>query len=262
MTFAKAVSIGLLILSGCGQRESESEFQDIYRNDALTRRTATSLEAAWTVSLGGCTGSMLSETRLLTANHCQPRAGANYTSGAALAAGKRLDLKAVRVLEASSKYDYSIVEVSWTNDSYKLVQRYTPFIQTKDSDIKTGLDSNAETSRLITIGFPTDKRTVQYATGFAKRQKLTTLLYNIGTINGNSGGAVWKVPEMMLVSQTNFGPHSYGQPGWNNNDPENSNAWNGGGRMDSIYSQSSVLKDMFPEGKSRFADENGELLSH
>jgi hypothetical protein len=87
------------------------------------------------------------------------------------------------------------------------------------------------------------------------------LYYNIGTINGNSGGAVWKWPEMMLVSQTNFGRHSYGQVGWNNNNPEDQNAWNGGSRMDVIYKQSELLKQVFPDGKNKFTDESGRLLA-
>ncbi|MCX6123987.1 MAG: trypsin-like peptidase domain-containing protein, partial [Proteobacteria bacterium] len=179
-------------LSSCGRQNSTSDLSDIYRNDAAMRKPSTKEEIKWTVSLDGCTGSMLSETKLLTANHCAPRAGAEYTSGAALAAGESTDLKAVKVVESSKSLDYSIVEVTWVKPLRKLEQRYTPAIQTTPEQVTVGLDTNPLTSNLITIGFPTDKTGSQTARGFAKKLDVQSLLYNVGTINGNSGGAVWK----------------------------------------------------------------------
>jgi hypothetical protein len=65
---------------------------------------------------------------------------------------------------------------------------------------------------------------------------------------------------MMLISQTNFGTHAYGQSGWNNNNPENPNAWNGGGRMDVIWKQSATLQRVFPSGKNIYTTDDGQLL--
>jgi len=64
----------------------------------------------------------------------------------------------------------------------------------------------------------------------------------------------------MLVSMTNFGPHSYNQQGWNNNNPENANAWNGGAAMHKVYAQSALLKTLFPGGINAAVDENGDLI--
>ncbi len=122
-----------------------------------------------------------------------------------------------------------------------------------------GLDAVA--TKLDTVGFPIDRQQkVTHAYGFAKKYSGNNLQYNIGSINGNSGGAVWRAEDKMLVSMTNHGPHQYNQPGWRDNNPENPSAWNGGAAMHKVYAQSALLKTLFPNGVNAAADENGDLI--
>ncbi|MCX6117122.1 MAG: trypsin-like serine protease [Proteobacteria bacterium] len=244
----------------CGQQSTMSTTKDIYTNDKETRTLANQEQLQWTVQLQGCSGSLLNPTTLITANHCSPRTGQKYKTGLAAAANKIADLKATKILESNSNLDYALVQVEWISSEYMKVQKYSPLIQTKPEDIATGTDTDPNTTALFTVGYPTDKKGAHYAVGFAKKLDAKNLEYNIGTINGNSGGSVWKTQDKMLVSSTNVGPHSYGQSGWNNNNPENPRAWNGGTRMDVIYAQSKTLKGIFPEGKNPLVNESGELI--
>lgn len=247
------------ILAGCGGAETKSQLNDIYTNDAETRRDATTEESSWTISLGGCSGSAISAKYILTANHCRPAAGASYKSGAAIAAGKPADIKAVRVAERNSNLDYSIVEIRWVSGSPTPGQKYSPKISTSADDLAMGTDAVA--TKLETVGFPIDRQQrVTHAFGFSKKYSGNNLEYNIGSINGNSGGAVWRAEDKMLVSMTNFGPHSYNQPGWRDNNPENPNAWNGGSAMYKVYAQSALLKTLFPDGVNAAADDQGDLI--
>lgn len=256
-------SITLLALTGCGAPPSaldDAKLNDIYWNDSTTRTRATATDLKWTVSLGGCTGSMIARDIVLTAAHCKPKAGQKYKTGPALANQEPSNMTVQSVIEQSASFDYALVKVIWTDAKRMEEQRYTPSIMTEASQLVVGKDSNPLTTKLWTIGFPTDKQTAMSAFGFAKRINPQTIHYNIGTINGNSGGAVWKLPDTMLISQTNFGAHAYGQAGWNNNNPENPDAWNGGGRMDVIWKQSATLKRVFPSGKNIYTTEDGQLL--
>jgi V8-like Glu-specific endopeptidase len=256
------VSVTMLagLLNSCGRPQSSSSpLDDIYNNDDQMRHNATKEELRWTVRMSGCTASMLTPTRLLTAHHCMPFPDQIYTSGAALGMGGRSDLKVLTIPERSSTLDYAIVEVKWLKSANIAEQRYTPKIMTSISSLSMGLDSAVGTTKLLTVGFPADKKTAQAARGFAKKSTDQSLYYNVGTINGNSGGAVWRESDMMLVSNTNFGTHSYQQSGWNHNDPENEKVWNGGTRMDVIYAQSPELKKIFVNGVNQFTTETGEL---
>lgn len=231
---------------------------DIFRNDSQTRVAAAKNDIRWTVNVGGCSGSMLSTKYMLTANHCGPRAGATYTSGGCLELGCSGDLKAVKVAESNSTFDYSIVEVTWSRTDTRWRQRYTPKVQTREDEVVLGKDGQA--TQLFTVGFPGDKRTAMHAIGYAKDRQGNFLEYNVGSINGNSGGAVWKTEDFTLVSQTNHGPRQLGAPGWNNNDPEDPNAWNGGPRMNLVYNQSQVLQKLFPGGVNPRVSFEGYLI--
>jgi hypothetical protein len=172
--------------------------------------------------------------------------------------GCRNDLTVVAVKEAWANFDSDIVEISWKREDSRWRQRYSPKIQTKESEITLGRDGTA--TELFTVGFPADKKGVTYAKGYAKRQGTLMLDYNVGSINGNSGGAVWTSDDYMLVSQTNHGIHSLGQRGWNNNDPENPGAWNGGPRMDLLYAKSATLQSIFPNGVNPNVSFEGYLI--
>jgi len=264
-----------LMTIGCGQRRSvTSAPKDIYQNDAATRHEANADEVVWTVfqqeirgnSIGLCTGSMLTSKYLLTANHCDPSPGSHYQTGAALREHAPADLKVVRVVENSNKFDYAIVEVAWTKGVPTEGQKYSPTISTQAEDLVLGRDDVG--TPLVTVGFPGDKnldypRTgvprAYYAAGFAKRYTGNTLEYNIGTINGNSGGAVWREGDHQLVSLTNGGHHNYGESGWNHNDPEDPQAWNSGAALYMAYAQSKTLRAIFPDGVNPLVDADGNL---
>ncbi len=231
---------------------------NIFNNDALMRTVATGEELRWTVSLGGCSGSMLSPKYLLTANHCSPRVGSRYTSGACLEMGCRQDLEVVRVVERNATFDSAIVEVVWSRSDTRWRQRYTPRVQRTDSELEFGRDAAA--TELFTVGFPTDKSKAMHARGYAKKAAGNFLSYNVPSINGNSGGAVWKKLDNTLVSQTNFGPQAFGEQGWRDRDPEDSTAWNGGPRMNRLYDASPALREVFPEGENRNVSGEGILI--
>lgn len=235
---------------------------DIFNNDNITRTQAVANDLRWVVAvtMGGsaCTGSMLSPKYVLTAHHCGARAGQTYTSGGCLELGCRGDLEAVRVVETYSSFDSTILEVRWKRKDSRWRQRYAPRVQTSQDEVTTGRDG--EGTELFTVGFPADKEQPMHALGYAKSRSGNNLQYNVASINGNSGGAVWKRDDYTLVSQTNHGPHQLGQPGWKNNDPEDSRAWNGGPQMHLVYQQSATLKSIFPGGVNTNVSVEGYLL--
>jgi len=251
------VFIAIAAVNACGEQTS-SKLGDIYENDAQTRRHANPDEIIWTVDFNGCTGSMLSAKYALTASHCSPSSGRKAKSGSALLRAQSADMIVQQVVESSSNHDYAIVEIRWIEGTPPADQKYSPFISTKAEDLKFGKD--AEATKLLTVGFPVDKDfDVTYAEGYAKKYSTNSLYYNIGTINGNSGGPVWRAEDHMLVSLTNFGSHAHGQPGWNHNDPENPNAWNGGTAFYKVFAQSETLRRLFPGGNNMYVDDSGNL---
>jgi V8-like Glu-specific endopeptidase len=172
--------------------------------------------------------------------------------------GCKGDLKVTRVTERFTNFDSDIVEVQWNRLDSRWRQRYTPRVQTQDSDIVLGKDGTG--TQLFTVGFPGDKQKSMYAVGYAKELQGDFLNYNVASINGNSGGAVWTTEDYMLVSQTNHGPHQLGQPGWNNNDPEDKEAWNGGPRVNRLYDASATLREIFPSGTNPDISREGYLV--
>ena len=256
--FAIAGALCAVSLSSCGSESKSSNLSDIYWDDAETRHAAEPDELVWTIKGSGCTASALSADYILTANHCSPKTGDKYKSGAAILNGMTNDIEVVSVAEKSSTHDYSILKIRWLRGKPTEGQKFTPFISTKPEDLKFGKGDLA--TPLFTVGFPVDRGlNPTYARGYSKKYSGSKLLYNVGSINGNSGGAVWTIATKTLVSMTNSGPHQHGSPGWNNNDPEKEAAWNNGVAFSKIYGSSTLLKQIFPLGDNKFVDENGDL---
>jgi hypothetical protein len=251
-------AIAFLLLTVFAVAHANDALDDIFNNDAQTRHAATKAEVAWTVNVSGCSGSMVRPDVVLTANHCEPRSGSTYTSGGCLAVGCRGDLRATRVLECDDTLDYCFVEVKAAREDAMDAQRFIPLVLTEESQLKVGRDG--EGAALFTVGFPGDKHQAMHAVGFAKKFSSQSLYYNIGVINGNSGGAVWTASDYRLVTLTNFGAHQLGEPGWDDNDPEDERVWNGGPRVDAIYQHSAKMRELFPDGKNPKADATGKLV--
>lgn len=244
----------------CSGEGPDSRTDDIFREDQgdpqrgnARRHPATEDERLWTINMGGCTGHLLAPEYMMTANHCSPRAGARYTSGYALGTGGRSDVTVAQVVEANAQLDYVILKITWTG-TYPEAQKFPPLVATKASDVAVGAGAT-QGDELFTVGFPGDKSSTwgaTYAEGRAKAVEDQLLVYNIGIINGNSGGGVWKKSDRMLVSLTNGGPHALGQAGWDTAGASDSANWNFGTAMWQIYAASRTLKDIFPGGRSRF----------
>jgi hypothetical protein len=263
------ICVGLLSATLAPVALSQMGPSSIYKNDRTTRTAANAEQTAWTAHLTPlrCTGSLLNEKYLLTANHCNPKSGDLYTSGACLELGCREDLEAVDIAETDIDLDYTIVEIKWKRSDSRSKQRYAAKVLTDPAQLILGKDGQA--TQLFTVGFPQDKPDAMntkhpvayHAVGSAKVLTAKRLRYNIGTINGNSGGAVWTVAENRLVSMTNAGPKNFLEQGWKDNDPEDSKAWNSGARMDEIYKLSAVLPKIFPSGQNPDVNSDGYLLS-
>lgn len=270
MTITRTAAHGLLIvaaagiLSSCGVETGEqgqigSFLGDIYTadNDPERRHKATAEEILWTVKIDGCTGSLLTPTLLLTADHCGTGAGDTFTSGSALLKagdGKATpDIEVMDILEFDKKYDYAILEISWMNAEQKMPadQKMPSGIATKREDYVVSKEAD-QGDEVFTVGFPVDKRKwgATFAKGQLKEHKDQFVRYNVGIINGNSGGPIFRMSDKLLISQTNGGRKAHGMPGWNNNDVNNPKAWNVGGILAEVYQKSDLLKKIYPEGKN------------
>jgi V8-like Glu-specific endopeptidase len=248
--------------AACTDGGSGSDTNDIFRQDAgdgngnARRHKATAAEMLWTVSMGGCTGHLLSPDYMMTAAHCTPAANARYRSGSAIAKGQTsTDITVQQVVELDPTLDYAIMKISWAAGAMPKDQRFPPLVATDPSDVVTGTGPS-DGDALFTVGFPGDKTStwgVTYAEGFAKEKAGDKLVYNIGIINGNSGGGVWRKKDNMLVSLTNGGPHVLGAFGWDTSDVADANAWNYGVGMWNVYAASATLRDIFPNGRNRYA---------
>ena len=99
--FAIAGALCAVSLSSCGSESKSSNLSDIYWDDAETRHAAEPDELVWTIKGSGCTASALSADYILTANHCSPKTGDKYKSGAAILNGMTNDIEVVSVAEKS-----------------------------------------------------------------------------------------------------------------------------------------------------------------
>lgn len=259
--FAMSVLISTTVLwSACGQN-NRSSTDDIFledRGDAQTgndrRRPADNQLKLWTIDMNGCTGHLIAPEYMMTAAHCSPSAGARYRSGYALARNLGRDITVKQVVESQKDLDYAILSITWAN-GYPKEQKFPTLIATKASDI------NAASDQVFTVGFPTDKSNswgATYSEGKAREASGKRLYYDMGIINGNSGGGVWRKSDNMLVSLTNGGRSAFGQSGWNTANINDSNAWNSGPTMWAVYERSATLKDIFPSGKNRFSTTNSD----
>ncbi len=243
--------------TGCDRLDTTSTGKDIFSDDedGQRRHRATAAERVWTVSLGGCSGSLIAPDLVLTASHCGPQVGSTYTSGSAMNKGAKGDLTATQIVENSSFLDYAIVRVKWQGGAAPKDQKLPPRIATQASDVKTS-NASGQGDEIFTVGFPGDKSQTwgaTYSEGQLKGVSGNNLVYNMGIINGNSGGAVWRKSDQMLVSLTNAGPTVLGNSGWNGNDIDDANHWNYGAAMWKIYAKSPTLQSVFPGGVNRFA---------
>lgn len=238
-----------LAFAGCGQpSENGSTLHDIFTQDTGQRRhKATNEEMLWTISMNGCTGHLLNTQYMMTANHCSPTVGATYTSGSSLAKGAGKDITVASKTECNSSLDFCILKITWKNGTAPADQNFPPKIATAASQVVVSTQAD-QGDFIFTVGFPGDQKGATYAEGQLKKVQGNNLVYNMGIINGNSGGGVWRKSDKMLVSLTNNGPNALNQSGWNNNDVNDSTHWNYGAGMWNAYNASSTLKTIFPNG--------------
>lgn len=239
-----------------------SDLDNIYLEDDSTsrRRKATASELLKIVKLRGCTGHLLHTSYLMTAAHCKIRAGDRYSSGSAIVnRSEPKDIKIEEIVETNSSLDYVIARISWAN-GFPKDQKFTTLISTSQSDISFSKTPESG-DEIITIGYSADKASqwgATYSEGRLKTFDKTNLLYNAASINGNSGGGVWKKSNGMLVSLTNGGPQSINSPGWNSSSKDNEAAWNRGVALWVAYANSDTLKELFPNGQSILAEPKNE----
>lgn len=253
------------LLTSCGVETNEngpigSFLGDIYLadNDPERRHKATAEEILWTIKMNGCTASMLTPEYVLTADHCSVRLGDKFISGSALlAAGDgpepEGDIEVVEFVEKDWKYDYAVIKIKWLNAEGKMPanQKMPSGIATKREDYVVSKNAD-EGDHVFTVGFPADKRKwgATFAKGQLKEHKDQYVRYNVGIINGNSGGPIYRISDELLITQTNGGPRAMGMPGWKDNDVNDPKAWNLGGILAEVFHNSEILQKLYPEGKN------------
>ena len=232
----------------------DSDLDNIYLEDnsASRRRKATDDELLKVVKLKGCTGHLMHPEYLMTAAHCNIKKRDTYSSGSAIVnRSAPKDITIEEIVENNSSLDFTIAKISWAN-GFPKDQKFTTLISTSQSDVS--FSKNPETGdEVITIGYAADKAAewgATYSEGRLKNFNRTDLIYNAATINGNSGGGVWKKSDGMLVSLTNGGPQAINRPGWNSSSKDNEAAWNRGVAMWVAYANSAKLRELFPNGRS------------
>lgn len=246
-----------LLTSACVPR-SKSELKNTFDIDEALdpkgnarRHRASELEANWTVAVPGCGSAILLDAaHLLTAEHCKVRVGSLFTSGIRSLNEESPDLRVKKLLESNSELDYVIVEVEWIR-SMPSQQKFPPYIAIKPSEVIIKSDPG-EGDFIYAVGFPNDKNNiwpVTYAEGQAKHLYKTTLVFDIGVINGNSGSGILKKDNNMLVGIVLQGSKNFGEEGWDKNDFTDPEQWNWGTTTWDIYAVSPVLKALFPDGK-------------
>lgn len=254
-------------VTSCGVETTEngpfgSLLGDIYLadNDPERRHKATAEEILWTIKMNGCTASVLTPEYILTADHCHKRVGDKFISGSALLkAGDgpepEGDIEVLEVAETDWKYDYTIIKIKWLTEDGKMPanQKMPSGVATSREDYVVSANPD-EGDHVFTVGFPADKRKwgATFAKGQLKEHKDQYVRYNVGIINGNSGGPIYRISDDLLISQTNGGRKAMGMPGWKDNDVNDPKAWNLGGILAEVYNNSELFKTLYPEGKNPF----------
>jgi|GEM_PF-3568380 len=250
-------SLTLFILGlGACRPLTPGKLSDIYRIDQSNqtagnqrRHAASNEEIVWTVSSKGCSAILLSPQYMLTADHCVNSIGDRLRTGWSIMTNGGDDLEIVAIRERSVELDYKIVQVRWLT-SIPRQMKYPPRIAMSAEDVYSSPNPE-QGDELFTVGFPDDRDGVwraTYAEGQAKIVDAHQLYFNVGIINGSSGGGVLKKENFMLVSLANGGRKNLGELGWNTADADEFQAWNYGTALWQIYERSSLLKLLFPSG--------------
>jgi hypothetical protein len=179
---------------------------------------------------------------MMSAAHCGVVKGAKFKSAVD---GTGLTVK--KIIEQDGALDYFVALVEW-DGAMPSAQRHTQRLITSKEDVQVAA---AADDALYAVGYPGDKTTTWGATfsaGKLREATDTTIKFDVGIINGNSGGALRRQSDDALVGLTNNGRKNFGEDGWDKADVDNSVHWNSGSASWAIYAKSAVLQRLFPGG--------------
>lgn len=236
--------------------------RDIFTNSSSTRRVATTAEAALAIQVGsGCAGFLIGPNIGMSAAHCV-QAGTDVRSSVALARDLPADGRIVKTIEigTSKGFDLWVFEIDWDSKPYPKGIKIVPQVQVAKSQLRIGDNKSADA--LYSLGFPADISggKLIISTGYGKSDgEDGRAINNISLINGNSGGAIIRLKDKMLVSLVSGGPHRFGQAGWKDNDWNDSKHWNWGPAIWKWYQSSQTFQTMYPKGISRYYQQKWEF---
>lgn len=240
---------------GCGDLSTNaptSNLSDIYLEDSASndrRHAATDLERKWAVDMGDCSGVLLNEKYLMSSSHCIVKVGDNARTRFGLGLNNNT-IKITRIAEenTSPTLDYRIMEIQWLDVNAPKERNYPKTVAAGEDKVLMSRMAG-QGDAIFTVGMATDTLTVQpiFSKGRLKKFENGLLYFNAGVINGNSGGGLMNAEGTMLVGLVKGGPHNKGEKGWNNQSAESEIAWNYAIPMWSIFQESPLLKEAFPE---------------